>query len=765
MSIMGLTDDDWLTWLLAEQSGTGSWGQATPMRDTSEVIGTYRWLGLSNASLGAASNWAAQENVRNLDYLARQILTLVHAGDEVGDLDEGLIAAQNADGGWGYAADYGSDPLTTLLVVQALEAAGHEIGTPEGGPLFANALYYLMNAQNADGGWGYMSDDESRVAMTALVLETLRPYRLYSIGSFVVQTEIDEGLAWLKSQQNPDGGWGEGGSVVYKSALANLSILHLGDAPSDLSGAQDYLLNAQGPDGSWEGDPFTTAVARRALSTFPWDVQNDNNVASAFFDGWQAGDVVAAMFYPDATDYPVQVEQAVFWLYDFASAGSVTVRVRVYAVRPNLQMTLLALTDPFVVSGTGFFPNAVVVDLSGADIFIHAPDRLLIGVEYVDGVAGSTPSILTDSSTNIVAERNFYSLDGGGSWYEHYEFWPTVGGDPAATGYNMIRASVRTNASTPQAVQGLSAQASGANDLALSWSAIHMDNKDRYTLLWYYAVHRSSDPYYVPTQFNQYVATSGTNFTDAGALGDLANNHYYAVTAVDTDQRVSAVSNRVGKFNISIAPGWNVVSLPLLPGVTALDDVIGDQLTGTCDSATADRLLAWNPESQEYEMAWYCDCDPWGEPWDDHWLTSGFAQTSLTLEPDEGVWIQNRSGVTETIVLVGDFSSTDRTMYIEPGWQMAGSAYPVPIALDDAAIPATGTCDSATADRMLYWNTDTQEYEMAWYCDCDAWGEPWDDHWLTGFEQTGIQLVPGKGVWYQDRHDPFTWVYPNPDPN
>jgi len=764
---MGLTDDDWLTWLLGEQNGYGSWGETTEMRDTSEVVTTYRWLGLSNTSLQAGSNWAAQTSAGNLDYLARQTLTLVHAGEEAGDLDDPLIATQNDDGGWGYAADYGSDPLSTLLAVQALEAAGHEIGTPEGGPLFAGALYYLMASQAAEGGWGYTGQDESRVAMTALVLETLRPYRNYTITGaevFVVQTEIDEGLTWLKGQQNPDGGWGEDGSVVYKTALASLAILHLGDAPTDLSGAQDYLLDAQQPDGSWEGDAFTTAVARRALSTFPWDVRNDNNVASTYFDGWQAGDIAASMFYPDSMDYPVQVERAIFWLDDFASTGSVTVRVRVYAVTPDLQMTLLELTNPFVVSGGNFFPNAVVVDLTGANVLIHSPDTFLIGVEYVDGVAGSTPSILTDSSTNIDAERNFYSLDSGSSWQEHYDFWPTVGVDPTLKGYNMIRASVRTNASIPQAVQGLSAQASGANDLVLSWPEMHMDNKDRYVQVWYYSIHRSTDPYFVPTPFNQYGATSGTNFTDPGVLGDLANNYYYVVTTVDTEERASAVSNRVGKFNITIAPGWNMVSLPLLPGVTALDDVIGDQLTGTCDSATADRLLSWNPETQEYEMAWYCDCDPWGEPWDNHWLT-GFEQTSLTLEPDVGVWIQNRSGVTETIVLVGDISAADRTMYIEPGWQMAGSAYPVPVALDDAAIPATGTCDSATADRVLFWNTETQEYEMAWYCDCDAWGEPWDDHWLTGFEQTSIQLVPGKGAWYQNRHNPFTWVYPNPDPN
>jgi hypothetical protein len=291
-----------------------------------------------------------------------------------------------------------------------------------------------------------------------------------------------------------------------------------------------------------------------------------------------------------------------------------------------------------------------------------------------------------------------------------------------------------------------------------------VDNKDRFTRVWYYNVHRSTDPYFTPSPTNHYGSTAGTSLTDYGALGDLANHAYYAVTVADVQEMASGVSNRVGKFNIAVAPGWNMASLPLLPGSAALDEVIGDQLSGTCDSATADRVLAWNAATGEYEMAWYCDCDAWGEPWDDHWLT-GFEQTTLTLEPDMGIWIENRSGVTETVVVLGDLAAADRVLHVGPGWQMAGTAYPVPVALDEADIPATGTCDSATADRLLYWNTDTQEYEMAWYCDCDEWGQPWDDHWLTGFEQTEVQLVPGKGAWLQNRHDPFTWVYPHPDGN
>jgi hypothetical protein len=353
--------------------------------------------------------------------------------------------------------------------------------------------------------------------------------------------------------------------------------------------------------------------------------------------------------------------------------------------------------------------------------------------------------------------------------------------DPGYNRWEYLAGTVDTNANTitvsdvtafsqwkilastpPLAVADLSASRSGS-DLVLDWSAVTQDIRGQALGEVTYNVYRAAnDPYFTPSD-TPYDSTGGTMYTDSGVTGDPDTDYYYVVTVLDGEGNESALSERGGLFHTTIASGWNMVSLPLVPGATGLDDVIGDQLTGTCDSATADRMLAWNPTTDEYEMAWYCDCDAWGEPWDNHWLTD-FDQTSLTFEPDVGVWIQNRSGAAQIMAMTGIASSVNREVQVDTDWQMLGSAFPVPVALDNAAIPATGTCDSATADRVLVWNPSTEEYEMAWYCDCDAWGEPWDDHWLTGFDQTSIQLESGKGMWYHNRHTPFTWVYPNPGP-
>jgi hypothetical protein len=323
----------------------------------------------------------------------------------------------------------------------------------------------------------------------------------------------------------------------------------------------------------------------------------------------------------------------------------------------------------------------------------------------------------------------------------------------ASNSVSLVTATTTVTVTTPS--PDLSIDRSGS-DVVLSWNAV----RDALS----YRVHRSTQPFFTPTAHTAIGDVATVGYTDTGAIGDPATNYVYLVTAVGAQGAESAPSGRVGEFDMILVPGRTILSLPLLPGSTVLDDVIGDQLTGTCDPATADRMLFWDAEARQYEMAWYCDCDPWGEPWDDHWLT-GVVQTSLTLEPGGAAWVQNRQALTETLSVVGDLPSTGWVTQVVPGWQMIGLPYPISVALDDTAIPAVGSCTPTAADRVLRWNTGTQRHEMAWYCDCDLWGQPWDDHWLTGLAQTSIQFDPGEGIWFHNRHDPFTWVYPHPSPD
>ncbi len=65
--------------------------------------------------------------------------------------------------------------------------------------------------------------------------------------------------------QNIDGSFGEG--TVYESALAFDALIEsTADISSISQPATDYLLTNQLPNGSWEDDPYSTALALRALA-------------------------------------------------------------------------------------------------------------------------------------------------------------------------------------------------------------------------------------------------------------------------------------------------------------------------------------------------------------------------------------------------------------------------------------------------------------------------------------------------------------------
>jgi len=56
----------------------------------------------------------------------------------------------------------------------------------------------------------------------------------------------------------------------------------------------------------------------------------------------------------------------------------------------------------------------------------------------------------------------------------------------------------------------------------------------------------------------------------------------------------------------------------------------------TCDSATADRVLAFDPATQTYEMACTAIATP-GAGYDNHWLANGFEITSIQLTPGKAL--------------------------------------------------------------------------------------------------------------------------------
>jgi len=177
-------------------------------------------------------------------------------------------------GAWGGYLDFEVNILDTTLTVLAL----HEINHPDLETI-GYALFYLTYNQNTDGGWAFTPDDastssaqSSNVYMTALVLKVLSLYK----ATFDLQAEIDSAVAYLLTMQNVDGGFPStglptgqagSGSTIYETALAlDALIASSADISTVAQPATDYLLTNQLPNGSWNDDPYSTALALRALA-------------------------------------------------------------------------------------------------------------------------------------------------------------------------------------------------------------------------------------------------------------------------------------------------------------------------------------------------------------------------------------------------------------------------------------------------------------------------------------------------------------------
>jgi len=137
------------------------------------------------------------------------ILSLISSGPSanqqiISDSVDFLISNQNSDGGWSYQVGLASDSNDTAVAIQALKAAKSK-GFSNSGLKQAidNGVAYLLSLQQPDGGWEYQSGFGTDGASTAWAIQAI-------LGN---SSEIEDGLAFLASLQDSSGG------VQYQSGF------------------------------------------------------------------------------------------------------------------------------------------------------------------------------------------------------------------------------------------------------------------------------------------------------------------------------------------------------------------------------------------------------------------------------------------------------------------------------------------------------------------------------------------------------------------
>ncbi len=106
------------------------------------------------------------------------------------------------------------------------------------------AIDFLLNAQNPDGGWGAGKERRSNTEATSFALMALS-----SLEAKPLRVNIDRGLGWLSRRQHPDGSWpltDQLGESSWTTALAILSLALFDSHRQRALQGVDWLLGQKG---------------------------------------------------------------------------------------------------------------------------------------------------------------------------------------------------------------------------------------------------------------------------------------------------------------------------------------------------------------------------------------------------------------------------------------------------------------------------------------------------------------------------------------
>lgn len=247
-----------LDYLTTQQNPDGSFGNtptslATPVQSTAEVLRAFQTLGeTAQPGFGPALTFLNNDTENNTEFLARKIVVNGQAGNDVSLLLSELLTHQNFDGGFGDFSGFDSSVLDTTFALEALSIVGVAPGAE-----IAGAVGFLLNQQQADGGWADGANDSS-VYLTALAMRALEPYRSVFVG---VSDALNNAQAFLLAQRDTSGLWAE----TFETALALTALIPDGADVALIEASVQGLGNTQNTNGSWEDDTYTTALALQAL--------------------------------------------------------------------------------------------------------------------------------------------------------------------------------------------------------------------------------------------------------------------------------------------------------------------------------------------------------------------------------------------------------------------------------------------------------------------------------------------------------------------
>ena len=224
------------------------------------------------------------------------------------------------------------------------------------------------------------------------------------------------------------------------------------------------------------------------------------------------------------------------------------------------------------------------------------------------------------------------------------------------------------------------------------------------------------------------------------------------------------VSRPVGFVRIAVPPNKNVLtSIPFYAFKKSIDEVLKGQLTGATNETLADRVIKWDPQFQEYESAFKA-AGTSNPLVDGHWFRNDvdWVTSSLSLNPGEAFWIENRQTMTQSVLLAGFVVLDDvSSVLLYPALNLFSYPFSSKIALNNARLAEDGAIGAAVmtnADRV----TESVLNRTFWLL--HDTNSPNHGKWLDGDSLVANEeLLLGRGYWYNGVGiDKFAWKESRP---
>ena len=201
-------------------------------------------------------------------------------------------------------------------------------------------------------------------------------------------------------------------------------------------------------------------------------------------------------------------------------------------------------------------------------------------------------------------------------------------------------------------------------------------------------------------------------------------------------------TNVVGKFDLELTLGFNLISLPLIPTSTDIDDVISNQLTGGL-VFSADGIY-----NRDGDKAFLATDGTWKD------ASAPTEASDLTIDPDQGYFIEVKAASPDPVTVVGTVSTTNRTIVVSQGFNLIGTAFPVSVALDNSNLFVSGANPGAIFNADGIYNP---AGEKAFLSSAD---NQWHD--AASGNLSDMELSPGQGYFFEAKDAGFTWTYTKP---